>query len=49
MEEIESMVMTIEGEWGSSLTTIEEMVDGGLMPDSYYVLSDMLKTVHAQP
>jgi hypothetical protein len=42
MEDIETMAMTIEGEWGSCFTTLEEMVDGNQMPDSYYKLKELL-------
>ena len=42
MCDIEGMVMTIEGEWGSCFTTLDEMIERGEMPDSYYKLKELL-------
>ena len=41
MSDIEDMAWMIEGEWGSCFTTLEEMIDGGDMPDSYYKLKSL--------
>jgi len=41
MNDIEVMVMQIEGEWGSCMTTLDGMIDGGYMPDSYYKLKEL--------
>ncbi len=44
MKDIEKMVMQIEGEWGSVYTTLDEMIDSGDMPDSYYKIALQLES-----
>ena len=42
MLDIESMVMQIEGEWGSCFSTLDDLIDDGDMPDSYFKLKELL-------
>ena len=43
MQDMEEMALTIEHEWGSCFTTLDDMIASNDMPDSYYTLLDLLE------